>query len=187
MRRNLQREAIARALYEKTEKGRTAPKVDKMPEFKEGDEWRCRQCGKDKFAEFIGGVLVIVYRERKVSITAADARYETRCRRCGTLNVLNVTGLEIKLVEYRAPDATKKAAEIAHAAGVSLDDIPGTGQAGRILVADVENYLAIAIEHKPGQRVVRREGEEKQVKELPRPRRPPPGIAGDAVDTDEQG
>lgn len=187
LRKNLQKEAITRSLVGQVEQGGVMPKPPMKPELAEGYEWRCRVCQGDKFAEFKNGELVIIYRERKMTVQAPDARYQVRCKKCNTLNVMNVSGLKIRLVPYKPPQASPRAAEIAAEAGLALENIIGTGDGGRILVDDVRDYMSRVQEHSPDKLVSSKIESVLDIKQERLPKRPPPGTAGDIVDIDNQG
>lgn len=138
---NPQRDAIMKQMRQALEEGGTEPKADPIRQFKDGDKWKCIACGRDTFGVVVGGTLQVKYRERSFEVSAPEGRIRVNCRRCATLNVLNMNNISVQIQQISPPDATEKAIELAQENNVDLFAIEGTGQDGKVQVNDIRRYL----------------------------------------------
>lgn len=118
------------------------PKNPEKQTVPNGTQVRCR-CGVDLFGIFRDNELHIKYRGRNVIMQHGQCRI--RCRSCGYENIINLKEIKVSLRVYDDETQeiliTAQALKMAEDNNVLIRNIVGTGEGGKIVVADIKKAL----------------------------------------------
>jgi hypothetical protein len=133
--------AIKREIFEPDEVTKLHPP--------DGIQWRCKGCNRDWFGVWKNGELHMMHRGRNMII---DGSIVAVCKFCNLENKLATQDVVIKVIQtanesgYLAllmPAPTPYAMRLIQTYDLSIAEIQGTGDKGKITKEDVRTYLSV--------------------------------------------